>query len=541
MICADILIESRAVFTGTEREPFNGWVAVKENRIQAVGKGAVPEGLVGRETKQYQYGDQLVMAGFIDSHIHFGLGSAFKSKHYVDLAPAKSEEACIELIREHLAENPNIDHVLGWGWFLVNWDDPTPPSRDSLDAQFPDIPLYLFCVDGHTCWLNTKAMEVCGIREDQKLSFGSFGKDENGRLTGLLYEVDALSFVMDRAFAVADDDWPAVRDRMLGYIAGCGITSVGDLSASPRLNEEPELYGKLLDAREEGRLTARIHLYPSLGESTDFHVARAIREKYQFDDLKFSGLKQFVDGTTSLYSGCLLEDYADRPGEKGFSNYPPEKYKELITAANKEGWGVRLHSIGDGAVRIALDAIEESGKTNDLSVLKNCVEHCESVNPLDIPRFAQLGAFASIQPTHLPLDMNEKVERIGKERARYEWPTASLLKSGAPLCFGSDYPVYEMNPMIGIHAAVTRCLTDGTPTGVNPQERISLTDALLAYTKGSAESLGREQELGTLEEGKLADLVVLDSNLFGMELQDYLKVRPLLTMMDGKVVYEGEI
>ena len=345
---------------------------------------------------------------------------------------------------------------------------------------------------------------------------------------------------MDKAFSVSEQDWIPVRNEMLQYIASCGITSVADLSASPRLIREPELYEKLWAAKDSGDLSVRVHLYPSLGENADFQMAAEIRDKYQFSDLQFSGLKQFVDGTTSLYSGCMLEDYADRPGERGFSNYPPGKYNELITAANRAGYGVRLHAIGDGAVRIALDAMEASARINDLSGLKNCVEHCESVNPADIGRFAELGAFASVQPTHLPLDMNEKIDRIGSERARYEWPEKSLLMANAPLCFGSDYPVYEMDPMKGIHAAVTRRLADGTPTGANPQEAISLRDALMAYTRGSADSLCRGHELGTLEEGKLADVAVLSENLFNLDPQEYLTVKTLLTIVDGTVVYEED-
>ena len=183
---ADMIIQSNAVFTGTEREPFYGWIAVCGKRIKAVGRGMVPEGMIGEHTAVYQYKDQMVMAGFIDAHMHFGLGAAFKSRHYLDLSGTESEQDCINLIKAHLEQYPDLDHVLGWGWFLSNWDNSTPPDRASLDGEFPHIPLYLFCVDGHTCWVNTKAMEVCGISENRELSFGSFGVDDRGRLNGLL-------------------------------------------------------------------------------------------------------------------------------------------------------------------------------------------------------------------------------------------------------------------------------------------------------------------------------------------------------------------
>lgn len=538
MSCADIVIQSNAIFTGLDDEPFPGWLTIKENKILSVGKGDVPNEFIGKSTKIYRFEDNLVTAGFIDSHLHFGFGAAFKSKNYLDLTDTKSVEDCIYLVKKHLEKNPGIDHVLGMGWFLINWDNQTPPDKKSLDAAFPDIPLYLFNIDGHTVWLNSKALDDCGLDGTQKLSFGSFGRYDNGELNGLLFEIDAESFIMDKAFGVSDEDWTAARNEMFNYMARCGITSVGDMSAAPRIFKEPILYTRLLDAKECGELPVRVHIYPSLGGSTDFTLVNEIKEKYKFEDLQVCGLKQFVDGTTSMYSGCLLEDYSDYPGNKGASNYPPAKYNELITAANKAGYDVRLHAIGDGAVRIALDAMEESAKINDMSEIRNCVEHCENIHPDDIPRFAQIGAFASMQPTHLPLDMNEKLQRIGLERSKYEWPIKSLLEADAPLCFGSDYPVYDLNPLIGLHAAVTRSLLDGTPTGANPQEAISLKDALKAYTIGGAASFGRSHELGTLETGKFADITVLDKNLFEIDPQEYVDVKPILTMMDGNVIFE---
>lgn len=534
---ADMIIQSNAVFTGVKESPFPGWLSIRGNEIQCVQQGRIPQEIIGKNTKLFDYGNQLVMAGFIDSHVHFGFGMALKSRHYVDLSRSKSEQECIDLVRKHLVRYPDLDHVLGMGWFLSQWDNPKSPDRNSLDQAFPNTPVYLFSIDGHTAWLNTKALEECEILQPPALSFGSFGRNESGELNGLLYEIDALSFIMDRAYAVEPQHCNQARDEMFRCLAGCGVTSIGDLSASPRLSKIPDLYEKFLDAKRDGTLTARVHLYPSLGDQPTFTLAKKIRQLYRYDDLQLAGLKQFVDGTTSLYSGLLLEDYSDCPNEKGFSNYTQEKYETLITAANREGFSVRLHAIGDGAVRIALNAMEFSARNNDMGGIHNCIEHCENIHPADLSRFAEIGAFASIQPTHLPLDMDEKITRIGLERAQYEWPIKSLLKNNAPLCFGSDYPIFDLNPMHGLYAAVTRCLEDGTPTGANPQEKISLQEALVAYTAGSAESLGRKEELGTLEAGKKADVIVLDRNLFELHPKEYLKTKVILTIMDGKTVF----
>ena len=247
-----------------------------------------------------------------------------------------------------------------------------------------------------------------------------------------------------------------------------------------------------------------------------------------------------MDGTTSQYTSPLLEPYSDRPEESGRSYYPPEFFMDIIPKANRGGFDLKIHAIGDKAVRMLLDACEASFKQNDLSGIRNNVEHIENIHPSDIGRFKEFGVVASVQPAHLPLDAGEKTIRIGKERARYEWPFRSLLDAGAILAFGTDYPIYQLNPMHGIHAAVTRAYLDGTPVGSSPGEKITLKEALDAYTYGGAFSLNRENELGTLEAGKLADIVVLSENLFDLDPQEYLKAESLLTVMDGKIIYEKE-
>lgn len=535
MLYADLIIKSNAIYTGKAAVPQRGCVVIKDGRILEVCNDEEAEAYYQEgKTEVNSYEDGMVMAGFIDAHAHFFMGAGFQSDNFVDLAETKSPQDCVDIIKAHLIKNPHIKHVLGWGWFLINWGTEITPTKEILDENFPDIPLYLFCIDGHTCWINTKAMEVCGITKETEVKFGDIQKDNNGELTGLLFEVAAEAKAFENGFASTEEDC----EKMLKYAARSGITSITDLAASSVLEEEPRNYVRLLKAREEGKLTVRMHCYPSLGDDGDFTIAKQIRDKYQYPDFKCSGLKQFIDGTTSLYTSPLLEPYSDRPQEQGYTNYSPELYRDVITKANREGFSVRVHAIGDRAVRVSLDAYENSQNENDLSQIRNCVEHAENIHPQDIPRFQKLGVIASMQPPHLPLDANEKTIRIGKERARYEWPCRSLLDTGAVLAFGTDYPVSPLGPMEVIHGAVTRCFLDGTPVGSSPQEKITLKETLDAYTQGSAYSLGREDELGTLEKGKLADVVVLTKNLFDLKPQQYLDVEIQMTVMDGKVVYE---
>ncbi|HYE69817.1 MAG TPA: amidohydrolase family protein, partial [Anaerovoracaceae bacterium] len=293
---------------------------------------------------------------------------------------------------------------------------------------------------------------------------------------------------------------------------------------------------------QEGELTVRLHLYPSLGLDTNYEKVKSLREKYSSEKLRVSGLKQFVDGVTSTYTAYLLEPYSDNPDTVGFSNYPAELYEKCIVGANKEGFGVRLHCIGDAAVRLALDGFEKSNQQNDNSKLKNTIEHIESIHADDIPRFAQLGVVASMQPIHLILEVNEKVSRIGEERCQYEWPYKTMLENNATLAFGTDFPIAGINPFPNIYAAVTRCDERGELFGTNPKERISLAETLKAYTYGSACAINRENELGTLEAGKLADIVVLSKNIFAGSNEEILNTCVKLTVMDGQIVYkEGPI
>ena len=222
----------------------------------------------------------------------------------------------------------------------------------------------------------------------------------------------------------------------------------------------------------------------------------------------------------------------------GFPVNTPEYYEKCIIAANRHGFGVRLHCIGDAAVRLALDCFEKSNAVNENHNVRNSIEHIENINPDDIPRFGKLGVVASMQPRHLPLDANEKITRIGRERCKYEWPNRSILDSEGILAFGTDYPVVNYNPFENIYYAVTRNGYDHKPTGVNQSEKVTLAETLRAYTFGGAYVSGRDKELGTLKAGKLADVIVLDRNLFKTDTEDIPNTGVLLTVFDGNVIFE---
>lgn len=535
------ILKSSAVFTGLQDAPFSGAVAVSGNKIAGVCRGSIPIEWEADADCVYDLKDSLIMAGFSDAHVHFFMGAVTASPYVcTEIMESTSQQQCLAMVKAFADSHPDLDHISGMGWFPANWNNAPLPTKEALDAIIPDRPVYLLCADGHTYWLNSKALEFCGITEDSTVSFGAIGKDDQGQPNGLLFEIEACVPCNNQLLNLPDENMRQAQKDCLKQIAELGITSICDMAANPVAGGDFTMFEIARELEQSGALTARLHLYPSLGLDTDYSVADSLSKKYHSGMLRVAGLKQFVDGVTSTYTGYLLEPYSDRPDTCGASNYPPELFNNCVAAANSNGYGVRLHAIGDAAVRLALDAFEYSRKSNcrDMADIHNSIEHIESIHPSDISRFAELDVIASVQPYHLVLDYNEKLQRIGKERCRYEWPFRTMLDHNAVLAFGTDFPVISMDPFVNIYAAVTRCDDHGVPTGINPEEKITMAETLKAYTLGGAQIHGRQKELGTLEEGKLADITVIDKNLFTVPETEIPNCNAIMTIVDGKIVFK---
>lgn len=537
---ADLLIKSKNIFTGTEDIPSEGCIAVQGNKIIKIGNFQEVSPYISDETKVLDYENEMVMPGFIDAHMHYFCG-VFQSSNYMcrELFEAKSEQECVEMIRAFGEKNPDLDKLSGMGWFPPLWDDKTAiPSRKSLDAIEPERPVYLLSADGHTFWLNTKALEACGITKETKVRFGSIGKDENGELTGLLYEIEAEETANTLAFQLPED---RAEEMILDFnkkLLASGITATTDMSVNPEPVGDFSEYALAKKLEDRGELNVRLNLYPSMGLVPETAKAERLRTEYCTDKLRVAGLKQFIDGVSSSYSAYLLEPYSDKPGFTSRSCYPYEIYRDCITNANSKGFGVRLHTVGDGAIRLGLDAIQYARENSGNTSVRNCLEHLEAIDPMDLSRFRELDVTCSMQPYHMPPTAYEKLVRLGEKRSRYQWPFHSLLDQNAVLAFGTDFPVAPYEPLQSIHDAVARKDWDGEEIKINPWEKISLAEALRAYTAGSAYSIGMDHKLGTLEEGKLADLIVLDKNLFDLEVSEIPHTNVILTIADGEIVYQ---
>ncbi len=529
---ADYILKSDAVFDAVSNLPFEGFVAIKDSRIIDVGSGDLVRRWKGSQTEVLDYGKSLIMPGYCESHAHNYLG--VMELHSVNVGKAKSEEEAAKMVYD-FNRKASGGWIFGFGWNQYSWCSKVLPGRKSLDRYFPETPVLIFDFELHSAWVNSKALELCSINaETPDPDGGKITRDEDNLPTGHLLEPAAIKLALDYAFKGGLSN---EKEAFLNYFrktASLGITAISDIQIYDLLNHN--IY---LDLEQENKLNCRIHLVASAND--DLQVLGNLRKQCCSEKLLFSGVKDFIDGTAMAYTGLLIDPYCDVPGYRG---YPLLDIDQLIKKAielDRNGYRIRLHACGDGAVRLALDIFEEVRRKNGPRDSRHTIEHIENIHAGDLPRFRENGVIASVQPEHLGDKSYEKHpfhKILGQERIKLIWPFKSLLNHGAKLSFGSDHPVVELNPMMGIYRAVTRLMDDKAPAGGwLPQEKLTLAEALKAYTIDSAYQMFREKDLGSLESGKLADITVLDRNIFETDPEEILETRPVMTMLDGKIIF----
>ncbi|MGN7394298.1 amidohydrolase [Peribacillus frigoritolerans] len=534
---ADIVLSSDAIFTGLTHEPTSGAIAILGDKILSVGSKAEIEPFIGSGTKVFNYGNQLIMPGFHDFHLHIMFSAL--SLTSINLFEARSAQEVAAKVLEFSKECPEEGWIIGMQWDAGYWHDKQEPHYRILDAVIPDRPVVLFHAEGHYTWVNSKAMELAGVTEEiRDPDFGRYERDKNGLLTGILYE-EAQQIVLKEALRLTQNKKETILKEFLRLLSQYGITSVNDLFAPiDDFLQDYDLFEKL---DKQGELTTRFHITPELDGNLD--KAQILRNKYVSKKLQFSGLKQFVDGTVTGHTAYFLKPYSDQLDICGHPALDPEVLIDRVVKADELGFRIRFHAIGDAAIRLALDAFEEAVRKNGKRDSRHTVEHIEVIDSDDIERFSKLGVIASMQPDHMAASSREVYTSIiGPEREKNVFLTKSLLNTGASLALGTDFPVsISLNPMRQIYTAITRVDSSGDPQNTwHPEQKLTLAEALQAYTYGSAHGCFREHELGTIEEGKLADLVVLDRNLFDIPESEVLKTKVELTINDGKVVYKSE-
>lgn len=539
---ADMIIKSNAVFTGDGGAPFKGGVAIAGDKILTCGDDLHLRTFTGPDTKVRDYGDMLVMPGLIDSHTHFAQGSMTTDPDFcVNLVDCTSFEQCMERVVAFANAHPDDEWILGVQVIQFQWKVPEMPTAAMIDSYLPDRPVLLQQVDLHTCSANSCAMRKVGItRDTPDPAGGKFLRDGGGNPTGVMSNMASEPFIQ----AVYNPPLESAREsfaKTARHANELGITSVG--SVHPTFVSMDDPYSVFAQLSAEERFPLRVFLYTDLFD-LETMTPEQVRAKYSYPGttIRWNGFKQFLDGVCSDHTAWMLEPYSNAPDTCGEPAEDPERIRKGILRACELGYPVRIHAIGDRSVRYVLDCFEEAESLYGKKGLRHCMEHNETVQPEDLPRYARLGVSPAMQPWHMLLDMADlaKDDAVGPERAALSWPLHSLIASGANVHLGSDFPVVGLDPMEEVYGAVYRMREDGSnPEGWFPAERITMAEALRAYTLGSAYAMGVDDSLGTLAAGKRADVCVLDHNLFECDPAEVLQTKSALTILGGKVVFEA--
>ncbi len=539
---SDLIIKSNAIFNGCIADPVKGFVAIRGNRIQYVGDDNVLyQEFLGENTDVRDVGNKLVIPGFCDAHLHFYMSGLYASPYVKVSFTDTSEEQCVAGLAEIADTIPRDKWLIGAGWYHPLWDNPVLPTKKSLDAVYPDRPVCMVSGDCHTMWFNSKGLEKVGLTKDSvPPKGGHYDYLEDGELAGTVHEA-AASALIPKVYEFTQDEEDKFYTDFIKTLNSYGVTSVCDVSMMPEEGADfirDDIYERLL---EQGKLTVRVNLYPTLLK--DLSRPRELQEKLTGDILRCQGVKHFMDGVSSCHTAYLKKDYANAefPGDRGKATVPEEEMRELVLNAAKNDMSVRVHTIGDQAIHVLLDIFEEAEeKYGYKPYLQHTLEHLENFQPEDIERLAKAHVLPSVQPPHALIDPVGVERDLGSERVKDMWPFRRMIESGCTLAFGTDSPVVEVNPFYGLYNAVTRksAYTQLPEEGWMPQDKVSLAEALSFYTYGGACAASRSHEVGTLAPGKLADITVLDSNLFEEKPEKLLDTKVVLTIMDGKVVYQ---
>ena len=538
----DYVVRSRRVFTSVsgERGSHELAFAVSGDRIVLVGAPKDVLAAVPAAVPVHNLGDRFVCPGFHDAHLHF-FHTAVGSSPFMLMHMGESEVELVARTREFAAGLPAHAWVVTQGWRDYRWDPPVPPTKESLDRAFPDRPCVMYSGDGHTLWMNSRALSALGVTRDSvPPSGGSYDKTSEGELTGIVREAAAMELLPRCLAWLRPQDIERAYVDQMARMAELGITSVCDMALMPHPGCDficDDIY-EALEAR--GQLTMRAHLYPTLLEDQS-RLERLQRRFAQSPLLRAPGFKQFFDGVSSQHTAWLTEPYSNPrfAGDCGRPTIAPDRMRSLVLAAAERGHSVRIHTIGDAAIHVALDIFEEAQSRFGMPREGcNTLEHLENLLPADIERLHRLHIVASSQPGHITLDPGGPERDLGPERSRIMWPFATYAKCGVEQAFGTDSPITAPNSMDVLYAAVARQdpFTREPAGGWLPSERIAAADALRIYTAGGAAAVGRAGELGRIASGYLADFVVLDRDITACDPEEIQDAKVQATYVGGRRV-----
>jgi predicted amidohydrolase YtcJ len=533
---AEIILTGGAVHTMTASRPRAEALAVAGGKILFVGDTERALRFRGDSTKVVDLGGRMVLPAFQDSHIHLITGGL--ELLACNIAGLGTKDAVFARIREYAGAHPELAWVVGGGWDLPLFPQANPRKED-LDALVPDRPAVMDSADGHSAWVNSRALALAGVTKDTPDPFG--GRIERdpgtGEPTGTLRE-SAAGLVERLVPELGPEDYIRGLRAGLEMANRFGIASIIEASAGPDLLDA---YAAL---DRSGELTVRVlaslHVDTGRGVSEAGRLA-GLRRRYAGTRLRATAAKIFADGVMEPETAALLEPYINRPGDRGTPLLEPEAFDALAVALDRAGFQIHVHAIGDRAIRMSLDAFAAAGRANGFRDMRHHIAHLELIDPADIPRFRRLGAAANFQALWAyadPYITDLTLPILGPARSRWLYPIGSVAATGAVVAGGSDWSVSSMNPLDAIEVALTRRGPDDPPGEAwIPEERVGLETMLRAYTANGAWLSHEEKSRGVLAPGRAADLIVLDRDLFGIPVQDISRVRVLWTLLDGRPVF----
>lgn len=533
----DLILLHGNVVTMNPARPSAQAIAVRDGRILWVGSDKEAQKRWGAGKTSVDLRGATVLPGIIDAHTHlFELGKSLLRLNLKDVA---TEEEAVARVREKAASAPPGEWILGWGWDEGKWASHYPDNA-ALSRAAPNNPVYLVGLHGFAAWANKKALELAGITASTK-------DPENGKVLRDAASGEPTGILLNRAQELVESRVPPMTleqtkkavELAAQECARNGLTSVHEARVSTMMLQA---FRELL---REGRLPLRI--YAMLDGADHALVEQWLARGPEIDPqhrLTIRSFKLFADGALGSRGALLLEPYSDAPSTKGVVTTPEPAIYDLTRRSLAKGFQVNTHAIGDAANRMTLDAygkaIHETPSARDPRLR---IEHAQVVAPSDIPRFHQLGVIPSMQPTHCTSDMGWAEKRVGPERIKGAYAWRSLLKTGAHLPLSSDFPGETLNPFYGIYAAITRQDPGGNPAGGwHPEQRLSLQEALRGYTREAAYAEFEDGQKGSLEPGKLADLIVVDKDITQLagRPKEILSIRVMKTYVGGKLVYEAD-
>ena len=532
---ADLIITNARIFTADRDRPECEAVAILGERIVAAGGRGEIDAWRGPATRVIDAGGRRVVPGFNDAHVHFVSGGMDLDN--VDLKNAATPAEFVRRIAERARATPKGEWLLGGNWDEQQWSPATMPDRTLIDPVTGDVPVFISRYDGHMALANSAAIRLAGVTaKTPDPTGGAIVHDASGEPNGLFKDA-ALSLVDRVITPFSHEQRLRAARRALAHAASLGVTSVQDMN--PEYGDIAA-YSELL---ERGELTTRIYAAPSQTQWED-QAKLGLRRSFGSPWLRLGAIKGYADGSLGSTTAYFFEPYTDAPSTRGLLSeemQPLEAERERLIKADAAGLQVCVHAIGDQGISMILDLFADVVKANGERDRRFRIEHAQHVAPKDFDRFASLHVIASMQPYHAIDDGRWAVKRIGPQRIKTTYAFRTFLDRGVRLAFGTDWSVAPLDPMQTIYAAVTRATLDGkTPGGWVPEQKITVREAVEAYTLGSAYAEFQEKDKGSITPGKLADLLILSDDIFSIDPRAIRDVKVTSTLVGGRVVWQAD-